>query len=121
MRVLIDECLPQALWKHLPAHEAVTAVYAGFSGLKNGALLQAAEDAGFEVFVTGDRSLEYEQNLPDRKLAVVALSANSWNIIKNHVPKIVVAIDAAQAGTVTRVDCGRFARPKTGSGAGAPG
>ncbi len=120
MRVLIDECLPHVLRQHLPNHEAVTAVYAGFSGLKNGALLQAAEDAGFEVFITGDRSLEYEQNLGNRKLAVVALSANSWNIIKNHIPKIASAIDIAQPGSVLRVGCGAFARSKRTPGS-APG
>ena len=94
-------------------HEAVTVAYAGFSGRKNGALLQAAEDAGFEVFVTGDRSLEYEQNLTRKKLAVVALSANSWNIVKNHIPAIAAAIDAARAGKVVRVDFGTFSRSKT--------
>ncbi len=112
MRVLIDECLPQALRKYLPSHEAVTAIYAGFGGLKNGALLQAAEDAGFEVFITGDRSLEYEQNLSGKKLAMVALSANSWNIIKNHIPAIAAAIDAARAGKVVRADFGTFSRSK---------
>ena len=57
MKVLIDECLPHKLRLHLTRHEAVTAVYAGFGGLKNGALLQAAETAEFEVIVTGDLAM----------------------------------------------------------------
>jgi hypothetical protein len=117
---LIDECLPQALRQHLARHEAVTAVYAGFGGFKNGALLNAAEDAGFDVLLTGDRTLEYEQNLRGRKIAIVALSANSWNIVKNHIPRIVAAVDAARTGAVLRVECGTYIRPKRAPGP-APG
>jgi len=84
----------------------------GFGGFKNGALLQAAEDAGFDVLVTGDRTLEYEQNLSGRTIAVVALSANSWKIIQNHTPKIAAAIDTAPTGQVTRVEVGEFVRRK---------
>ena len=111
-RILIDECLPQALRKHFPDDDAVTVAYAGFAGLKNGELLRAAESAGFDIFVTGDRSLEYEQNLGGKKLAVVALSANSWNIIRRHIPAIVVAVGAAQSGKVVRAEFGTFSRPK---------
>jgi len=54
--------------------------YMGFGGLKNGELLSAAEVAGFEVIVTGDKTLEYEQNMKDRKIAVVSLSAPHWRL-----------------------------------------
>jgi hypothetical protein len=81
------------------------------------ALLRAAEDAGFvDVLVTGDRTLEYEQNLSGRAIAVVALSANNWKIIKNHIPTIAVAIDTAPAGMVTRVEAGAFVRRKRDPG-----
>jgi hypothetical protein len=56
--------------------------------------------------------MEYEQNLQGKRLAVVALSANSWNIIRNHIPAIVAAVDAAQAGRVVRAYFGTFSRPK---------
>jgi hypothetical protein len=62
------------------------------------------------VFVTGDRSLEYEQNVTGLKLAVVSLSAHNWPIIRNHVARIAAAIDAAQAGVFSRVECGLFSR-----------
>jgi acetaldehyde dehydrogenase (acetylating) len=74
------------------------------------ALLKAAEDAGFDVIVTGDLSLEYQQNISVRKIAVVSLSAHNWRIVKNHVAKIVAAVASAQPGTLTRVDCGTFVR-----------
>lgn len=111
-RVLLDENLPQKLRACLPGHDTATAVYMGFAGYKNGALLTAAENAGFDVIVTGDLTLEYEQNFAGRKIAVVSLSANSWKIIKDHVEKIGAAINRAEAGTFTRVDCGVFVRPK---------
>ncbi len=109
MKVLIDECLPHKLRLHLQ-HEVVTAVYAGFGSLKNGALLDAAEAAGFDVLLTGDRALPSQQNISKRSLAVVALSAQAWEIVKLHTNKIDAAIDAATPGTITQVDVGTFSR-----------
>ena len=63
-----------------------TASFPGWDGLKNGKLLEAAEMAGFEVLVTGDQTLCYEQNLPGRRLAIVALSSIEWRIIKAYLP-----------------------------------
>jgi hypothetical protein len=111
-KVLCDEPLPHKLRHALTEFETVTVQYAGFSGLKNGQLLSAAQSAGFDVFITGDRTLEYEQNLKGRTIAVVSLSAAHWAIIQDHVGKIAVAVEMATPGSLTRVDCGRFARPK---------
>ena len=77
-RVLLDENLPHALRNSLPEYETVTAAYAGLAGYKNGELLKAATEAGFEVLVTGNQTLPYEQNLVGQKIAVVCLSANAW-------------------------------------------
>jgi hypothetical protein len=109
-RVLLDESVPAQLRTHLAHQETFTAVYAGFGGLKNGDLLKAAEQAGFDVLVTADKTLQFEQNLAEVKLALVCLSANSWRIIEPHVAKIVAAVDNATAGTVTPVECGIFLR-----------
>lgn len=111
MKVLLDENLPHKLREHLTEHEVVTAVYVGFGGFKNGALLKAAEDAGFDVLVSGDLSLQYQQNLKERKIAIVSLSANNWQIVKNHVPAIAAAIGRAVPGSFTRVECGALRRP----------
>ena len=110
MKILLDENLPHKLRLHLPNHETTTAVYVGFGGFKNGALLQAAEDAGFDVLITGDLSLEYEQNMAARKIAIVSLSANSWNIVKHHAAKIASAVGYAKPGSFVRVDCVIFRR-----------
>jgi len=110
VRILLDENLPHKLRGYLPHHETATVAYLGWGGLRNGELLRAAADAAFDVFVTGDRRLEYQQNLAGLRLAIVSLSAPNWPIIKHHVPKIVAAIDGAVAGSFTRVDCGTFVR-----------
>lgn len=74
MKVLLDENLPHRLRNALGAHEAFTVRYMGWAGLKNGALLSVAEESGFEVFITGDQTLSYEQNLTGRRIAVLVLS-----------------------------------------------
>ncbi len=86
----------------------MTVAYAGMAGLKNGALLAAAEEAGFDVLVTGDRTLHYEQNLLTRRIAVVSLSAVEWPVIAPHIAKIVATVDLAEPNSFTALDCGAF-------------
>jgi hypothetical protein len=95
---------------HLSHHEAVTASYAGLAGFKNGALLRAVTEAGFDVLVTGDKTLQYEQNLTGLQIAIVSLSANSWKLVLPHIPRIVAAVDLAKPGSIQKVDCGAFTR-----------
>jgi hypothetical protein len=106
LRVLLDENMPHQLRAHLPDHDVFTAVYVGFGGFKNGELLRAAETAGYDVLLTGDLSLEYQQNMTDRKIAVVSLSANNWRVVQDHLPAIDAAIRAAQSVSFSRVACG---------------
>ncbi len=73
-----------------------TAYELGWSTLKNGELLAAAESNGFEVFVTTDTNLAYQQNLSNREIAIVVLSTTSWPRIQKSVAAIVNAIDAAR-------------------------
>ena len=74
MRVLFDQGTPVPLRQFLQSHSVSTAYEQGWSSLKNGELLQSAEDNGFEVLVTTDTNLKYQQNLSKRKIAVVVLS-----------------------------------------------
>jgi len=110
MRCLLDENIPQKLRRGLSEFDPVTVQYAGFSGLKNGELLKASEAAGFDVLVTGDKTLEYEQSMKDRRIAVVSLSAPHWHFVKDHAARIADAIRGATPGSFTRVDVGRFVR-----------
>jgi hypothetical protein len=71
----------------------------GWAELENGELLTAAEAAGFSVFVTCDKNLSYQQNLTGRKLALVVLSTNNWNIVKQYPQQVVQAIETAKQGS----------------------
>lgn len=113
MKVLLDENLDHRLRQHLGSHEVFTASFQGWDGLKNGELLEAAEGDSFEVLVTGDQTLSYEQNLTRRRLAVVALSSVEWRIIKDHLPEILRAVNAATPGSFQAVKCGAFSRKRT--------
>lgn len=109
MKVLLDEDLPHKLRPHLPG-EVFTVAYMGWGGLKNGELLEAAKQAGIDVLVTGDQSMPHEQNIEACPIAIVALSAIEWPIIKSHTSAIAAAIVSAERGKITRVDCGTFSR-----------
>jgi len=80
MRVLLDECVSEGLRNYLAGHECQTDRYAGFAGLENGQLLTAAEAAKCDVLLTVDRGFEYQQNLGDRKIAVIIFCGkpSSW-------------------------------------------
>jgi predicted nuclease of predicted toxin-antitoxin system len=112
VKVLLDENLDHRLRKHLGSHQVFTASYMGWDGLRNGQLLQAAEDGGFDVLVTGDQTLTYEQNLTGRRLAVIALTAVEWRIIEDYMPRISSAFDRALPGSFQVVECGAFSRKK---------
>ena len=110
MKILLDENLDHRLRKHLAPHEAVTASFLGWNGLKNGKLLEAAEQGGFDVLITGDQTLSYEQNLTRTRLAIIALSSIEWRIIKDYLFEIQSAVNAARPGSFQAVNCGTFTR-----------
>jgi hypothetical protein len=72
--------------------------------LTNGESLKAAEDAGFDVLLTTDKNLVYQQNLKNRKIAIVVLGRNRWSILRAVIPQIVAAVNAACPGTHTLVE-----------------
>jgi len=112
VKVLLDENLDHRLRSNLGTHEVFTASYKGWDGLRNGELLRAAEADGFEVLVTGDQTLAREQNLKERRMAIVALSSIEWRLVRQHLPKIMTAIESATPGSFQAVDCGVFSRRK---------
>jgi uncharacterized protein DUF5615 len=77
MGILLDECVPRKFSALLIGHDCQTAISAGFAGNKNGALLQLAEKAGFDVLLTLDRGIACQQNLAGRRISVVALGTKS--------------------------------------------
>jgi hypothetical protein len=98
VRVLFDQGTPAPLRQLLSQHEVSTAYERGWSTLKNGELLVVAEAQGFQVLVTTDTKLKYQQNLASRTIAIVVLSTTSWPRIKAAAELVTSAIDAAAPG-----------------------
>ncbi|MDX1997921.1 MAG: hypothetical protein SF066_09405 [Thermoanaerobaculia bacterium] len=103
MRVLFDQGTPVPLRRFLSGHRVSTAFELGWMRLKNGDLLKAAEESGFEVFVTTDSNLKYQQNLGARVLAIVVLNSASWPRIALQVEQVVRAVDEARPGSYAEV------------------
>jgi hypothetical protein len=103
VRVLFDQGTPVPLREALTHHEVATAYERGWSKLKNGELLDAAEGDGFEVFVTTDARLRYQQNLATRRIAVVCLLSTSWPRIRQNIGAVVSAIDSSAPATYAEV------------------
>lgn len=106
MRVLLDEQLPRQLARELSGHEVRTVQQQGWAGLANGELLRRAAETGFDVFVTGDQNLEFQQNLARARLGVVVLAAQS-NALEDLIPLVpglLVAILGTRPGLVVRLE-----------------
>lgn len=103
MRVLFDQGTPVPLRRHLVTHEVETAYELGWSALKNGELLTQAEGAGFDVLITTDQNLRYQQNLVGRRVALVVLGTTSWPRIQRVLETVRTAVDAAHPGSFFEV------------------
>lgn len=102
MRVLFDQGTPAPLRRNLAGHTVATAYEMGWSAMANGELLAAAE-ARFDVVVTTDQNLGYQQNLQGRRLAIVVLPTTSWPLIREFAAEVVAAIDSLQPGDFVEV------------------
>jgi predicted nuclease of predicted toxin-antitoxin system len=105
MRVLLDECLPRRLRTQLVGHEVQTVQAMGWSGKKNGELLRLAVAAGFEVFLTADQNLRYQQNLASGTIAVISLVADSIRLqdLMPLIPAVLTALDSIGLGVFVEV------------------
>ena len=92
MRLLFDQGTPLPLRNYLPDHTVVSAYEMGWSELENGELLAAAESDGFDVLITTDQNLRYQQNLSERKIAVVVLLTTNWPRIEKNISLVVDTI-----------------------------
>ncbi|PYJ83363.1 MAG: hypothetical protein DME22_15980 [Verrucomicrobia bacterium] len=105
MRVLIDECLNWRLGRALTGHYATSVQRMGWSGIKNGRLLDLAEQNQFDVFLTGDRNLAFQQNTTQFRVAVVVLEADGIQLHKTLplMPKVLALLATFKPGQVVRV------------------
>ncbi len=92
MRVLLDHCTPGKLKRFLVSHSVNTAQGKGWAALKNGELLQVAE-LEFDLFITCDRNIRYQQNLAGRQIAILELSIQLWSKMERLAPQIAEVVD----------------------------
>ena|SRR6185369_9511784 len=104
MRVLLDECVPRALREQLPGHEVKTVAESGWAGVKNGELLRLAAQR-FDVLLTVDRNLEYQQSFVGAAIAVVVMHAPSNDVVALQplMANVLAAIPGAPRGKVTNI------------------
>jgi hypothetical protein len=104
MLILFDHSTPAPLRYALKGHVIIEAIERGWDRLANGALLDAAQAAGFEVLVTADKNMPYQQNLTGRKISIVVLGNAQWPVLRRYVERVAAAIDAATPGSYTGVE-----------------
>ena len=103
MKVLFDQGTPAPLRSALADHEVKTAFECGWDALENGALLAVAEADGFEAFVTTDQNLRYQQNLSQRRIAIVVLNTTNWPRIQPHAQLVLNALDGLTPGAFVEI------------------
>jgi hypothetical protein len=104
MLILFDHSTPAPLRYALKGHSVVEAVERGWERLVDGALPNSAEAAGFDLLLTADKNLRYQQNLTGRKIAIVVLGNAQWPVLRRYVERVVAAVDAATPGSFTEVE-----------------
>ena len=101
----MDENLPRGLLRVLAPRPATTVQQAGYAGVKNGELL-ARLDGVYDVMLTADKNLRYQQNLAGRQIAIIELPTNRWAVLRTLQSRIIQAIDRCQAGSYIVVSTG---------------
>ena len=104
MLVLFDQATPVPIRPYLEGHIVRTAAQQGWDRLRNGDLLTAAEEAGFDLLLTTDKNMRYQQNLAGRKIAIVVLGQQQWPRLRPHIHHVIEAVNAATPGSFAEVD-----------------
>jgi predicted nuclease of predicted toxin-antitoxin system len=97
MKILFDQGTPVPLRRYLNSHTVSTSFENGWSALKNGQLLNAAEDT-FDLLITTDQQLRYQQNLASRKIAILVLTTTSWPQLRSCISRICEAVEKMKTG-----------------------
>jgi glutamate racemase len=103
MKILFDNGAPNPIARSLIGHEVTFARQIGWEELENGELIERAEEVGFEVLLSADKNIRYQQNLSKRKIAIVVLGNSHWPTVQLHLDKIVTAVNACTAGSYAEV------------------
>jgi len=103
MNILLDECVPWPAHKLFVGHNCTTAPKRGWGGIKNGELIRLAE-AEFDLFVTSDQSIRYQQNLAGRSIAILELSTNDLRRIQAAASVIQAAVAVIALGEFRKLE-----------------
>jgi hypothetical protein len=104
MLILSDNGTPAPLRYAFKNHVIVEAIERGWDRLVNGEPIAAAEAAGFDLLLTTDKNMRYQQNLKGRKMAFVVIGNQQWPTLRHHVERVVAAVSAATPGSFTEVE-----------------
>ena len=104
MLILFDHGTPRSISRWLPGHTVVEAVARGWDTLANGELLTVAEEAGFDLLLSTDKNIQYQQNLKGRRIAIVILGNSQRPAVHRYIDRVVAAVNAAMPGSYTEVE-----------------
>jgi len=104
MLIIFDQATPVPIRPYLEGHTVRTAAQEGWDKLRNGDLLTAAEEAGFDLSLATDKNIRYQQNLAGRRIAIVVLGQQQWPRLRPHIQRVVEAVNAATPGSFAEVD-----------------
>ncbi len=104
MRVLFDHGAPGGIAGALSGHEVTLAIERGWDRISNGELLNLAKAAGFDVLLTSDKRIRYQQNLTGRRIAIVVLGNSTWRIVRLHLDRIAMVLAEATPGSYAEAD-----------------
>ena len=102
MKIILDENLPKALKRYLSAYEVTTVQEQGWAGVKNGELI-ARIDEVYDVFITSDKNLKYQQNLTGRRIAIIELPTNRLKLLETITDKILLEVESVSLGMYVQV------------------
>src|SRR5665213_3378648 len=104
MRILFDHGTPSGIARSLSPHQVTEAIERGWDRISNGELLKLAEAAGFDLLLTTDKGIRYQQNLTDRKITIVVLGNSTWRIVRLYLDRISLAVNDATPGSYVEVN-----------------
>jgi hypothetical protein len=104
MKILFDNGTPRPIAARLAGHEVTFARRIGWHELGNGDLIRQAEEAGYEVLLSTDKSIRYQQNLTGRKIALVILGNQQWPVVRLYLDRIAAAVNASTPGSYAEVE-----------------
>jgi len=104
MLILFDHGTPRSIARWLQGHVVVEAIARGWDRLTNGALLKTAEEAGFDLLLSTDKNIQYQQNLKGRRIAIVILGNPQRPAVLRYIDRVIAAVNSATPGSYTEVD-----------------